>query len=998
VAAPTKETPTESGPETTIASPAPSRARVSLDEDDQPRALWERAIGWAIVAICTWLVFCIIDPAHNWSLIPGHLRFGDLFRNTTTNGGDMGAHVWWPKFLIDNWFPKFRLSGWAPDWYAGFPVGEYYFPVPALMIAALNLVMPYNVAFKLITVSGPLMLPAAAYYFAKGMRTPWPGPPAFAIAAFGTLVQTRSEWQIYGGNIASTLAGEFSFTIGLAFALFGLGALAYTLDTGRRRWLPALLIALAIMSHIVVAIFIAIAAFLLWLTRRPQRTWAIALPVGAVAGALSAVWLLPLLWQQGFTQSMRYTKLLPRGNYKLPSWLPLPGPVRHTIEGLWNAVGRPPLDTNTNPLKHFSPTLWLPWWIWLLAGVAIIAAGWYRRRSTLVLVILALVMGIMFIEWPEHAIWNTRFLPFWMLSWAFLAAMGATEVARLAAMLVRRAHTWIRDGDLRDARARAWAVLATGSDDDIVPIDPELRKEAAWALADRRFDRGPDGWNPPARLSDRAIARSGGRYGAIGLAVVVAFAGIYAMHQGYEARDNNPDIAISGWAAWNYSGYEAKPTYPQFHAIMTGMEEVADTHGNGRALWEPSSGEPDAINSYGTSLALMLLPYFTHGKIASMEGIYFESSATTDYHFLTVSECAEHPSNPVRGLVYGNPDSDFDLCIRHLQMLGVRYYMAWTPEMQKRADASPQLTLVKDIPQNPPIAGPPPDTQLKDWKVYEVANSDLVVGMNREPVVLTGLASGRVSYSKCWGTTWDKASGAEPMMQDGWECTTAPWWTNRDELATAYAQTGPKDWVRVPASDLANAQPRTVTPTQVSNVRTTVDSISFDVSDIGKPVEVKESYFPNWKVSGAEGPYRLAPNLMVVVPTSNHVQLSYGLTAVDWVGRGITIAGIAGLVLLGLWTGARRFAAGTDDTSEPSGTPEGGAGVDDALEALREDPHRYRRPRGYRPWRRKRDREDRHDDDADVPPDDPDGPPHGPQPGSSDDEPPDRTETAPALP
>jgi hypothetical protein len=393
----------------------------------------------------------------------------------------------------------------------------------------------------------------------------------------------------------------------------------------------------------------------------------------------------------------------------------------------------------------------------------------------------------------------------------------------------------------------------------------------------------------------------------------------------------------------------------------------------------------------------MLLPYFTHGKIASMEGIYFESSATTDYHFLTVAECAEHPSNPVRGLVYGNPDSDFDLCIRHLQMLGVRYYMAWTPEMQKRADASPQLTLVKDIPQNPPIAGPPPDTQLKDWKVYEVANSDLVVGMNREPVVLTGLASGRVSYSKCWGTTWDKASGAEPMMQDGWECTTAPWWTNRDVLGTAYAQTGPKDWVRVAASDLKSAQPRTVAPTQVSNVQTTVDKISFDVSDIGKPVEVKESYFPNWKVSGADGPYRLAPNLMVVVPTSKHVELSYGLTAVDWAGRGITIAGIAGLVFLGLWTGARRFAAGTDDTSEPSDTPEG-AGVDGALEALRDDPHRYRRPRGYRPWRRKRDGEDRHDDDGEVPADDPDGPPHGPPPGSSDDEPPDRTETAPALP
>jgi hypothetical protein len=133
VAAPTTESPTEpEEAETPVVDEAAARAEVSLEEDDQPRALWERAIGWAVVALCTWLVFTILDAGHSFHL--HHFQFGDLFRNTTANGGDMGAHVWWPKFLADNWFPKFRLSGWAPDWYAGFPVGEYYFPVPALMI------------------------------------------------------------------------------------------------------------------------------------------------------------------------------------------------------------------------------------------------------------------------------------------------------------------------------------------------------------------------------------------------------------------------------------------------------------------------------------------------------------------------------------------------------------------------------------------------------------------------------------------------------------------------------------------------------------------------------------------------------------------------------------------------------------------------------------------------------------------------------------------------
>jgi hypothetical protein len=218
---------------------------------------------------------------------------------------------------------------------------------------------------------------------------------------------------------------------------------------------------------------------------------------------------------------------------------------------------------------------------------------------------------------------------------------------------------------------------------------------------------------------------------------------------------------------------------------------------------------------------------------------------------------------------------------------------------------------------------------------------------------------------------------------------------NRDELSTAYAQTGPKNWVRVRASDLAKAQPRVVTPTQVSNVVSTVDKISFDVAEIGKPVEVKESYFPNWKISGASGPYRLAPNLMVVVPTSRHVELTYGLTAADWLGRGISVAGVGGLVALGMWSGARRFAAGTDEAPQTSDDPDGNGGAptasdwqtapaDDGLrDDGRQDDHRLHG-------------DDRPEDDAsDEEPSDPRG---DPPPDPPDGVPPDGSAPAPALP
>jgi hypothetical protein len=923
----------------TDAAPAPLVESV-FDEDDRPRARWERAVGWVIVAIATWLVFSILDSNHNWTVQLGlwgpipypdfsGWRFGDLFLNTTANGGDMGAHVWWPKFLETHWFPKGRLSGWAPDWYAGFPVGQYYFPLPAVLIAVLDHLpfVPYNVAFKLVTVSGPLLLPAAAYSFARGLKAPWPAPPAFALAATGMLVQTRGDWQIYGGNIASTLAGEFSFTLALACALFGLGALAVTLDTGRRRWLPAALIAAAILSHIVVGIFIALAATLLWLTRRPWRTWPLAVTVGGVAVLLSAVWWLPLYANQRYTQSMRYTKLLPpEDGFALWSWLPLPGFIEHPINQFVRALGH-----QTNPTTGESTTqlLWLPWWILGLAAVAIVAAGWYRRRSTFVLVVLGLVLGVMFVQWPQHAIWNTRFLPFWLLTWGFVAAMGATEILRWLAMVVAAAYRWVREGDLQDARARAWAELATADDGS---VDDDARKQAAWALAERRFDTEPPGWEPPERLAPGKLRRQSQFAGALALAIIVGIAGVFALRNTWQARKGNPAIAISGWAAWNYSGYERKGAWPQYQAVLEGMDDVARTHGNGRALWEPSSGEPDAINSYGTSLALELLPHYTDGRIGSMEGIYFESSATTSYHFLTVSECARYTSNPVRGLKYGSLANDFDMCVPHLQTLGVRYLMLWTDEANAAAAAEPDLRLIKEIEQSPPLAGPQ-GSKLAKWKVYEVADSDLVVGMDQVPVVAATHAG---EYSDCWNEEYQSDPRFEPHLE-AWECTVAPWWTDREALDVMFAQSGPKEWRRVDGRELAQVEPQRITPVEVSDVHRSVDEISFRVEELGKPVLVKESFYPNWEVSGARGPYRISPNLMVVIPTEHEVTLSYGLTFWDWAGRVLTVLGLVGIVLLALWTRGRRFAAGaprrspdrTDPTGDASGDRDSGANGSD---------------------------------------------------------------------
>ena len=112
------------------------------------------------------------------------------------------------------------------------------------------------------------------------------------------------------------------------------------------------------------------------------------------------------------------------------------------------------------------------------------------------------------------------------------------------------------------------------------------------------------------------------------------------------------------------------------------------------------------------------------------------------------------------------------------------------------------------------------------------------------------------------------------------------------------ADDGPASWQRIdvhvdPARDdglapgtpaarsTSSCRPQPIEPVALpggrrcSNIDLGEQDLSFDVDQIGVPVLVKISYFPNWQVDGAEGPWRIGPNMMVVVPTSTHVRLHY---------------------------------------------------------------------------------------------------------------------------
>jgi hypothetical protein len=83
------------------------------------------------------------------------------------------------------------------------------------------------------------------------------------------------------------------------------------------------------------------------------------------------------------------------------------------------------------------------------------------------------------------------------------------------------------------------------------------------------------------------------------------------------------------------------------------------------------------------------------------------------------------------------------------------------------------------------------------------------------------------------------------------------------------------------------------------------------------PVLVRTSYFPNWAADGAEGPFRVSPNFMVVVPTETEVTLSYEQVTAAVGPHVRRLAGVAYLGVLDAPGAASRTTA--DDVADAGG-------------------------------------------------------------------------------
>ena len=512
------------------------------------------------------------------------------------------------------------------------------------------------------------------------------------------------------------------------------------------------------------------------------------------AGMLAGFWAIPLLWRLPLSTDM--------------AWTPL---------SRWEEI--------------------FPIELWILLPFAVVGVAWAVRRNRNVLPVVGLMLlPLLYYPLPNilpevlptvfedgrWKFWNGRMLPYWYFGVAYFATLA---IGSLVSAWVRR---------LPEHAPRAVVRIVLGVVGALTVYQTTANDELP-------------GW--------------------VGIIVAVLFVGVIASTFAWNGPVNTASVVtatasavlalgalagvtfVDGWARWNYSGYEGKETFGEYQAFMNSVEGLPD----GRYQWEFNS----ELNQYGTTMSLMLIPFWVGQGHQSMEGLFFESSLTVPFHFLNQAEMSLAPSRPVPGLAYNT--FDFDRGIPHLQLYGVDYYVSFTEEAEEKAVDDPRLVETER-------SGP--------FTIFEVDDSELVDVATFAPSV------------------WDPPAGERESFGE----VALEWYDSIETLDRWLVADGPDEWPRVADADsVRSAEPIDAVGT-VSNIEIGDDWLSFETDAVGVPHLVKVSYFPNWVADGAEGPYRAAPSLMVVVPTSERVEMRFGRSWIEFVGFGATLLAIAGLM------------------------------------------------------------------------------------------------------
>ena len=679
------------------------------------------------------------------------LRIDLVFQNNTPTGGDMGAHIVAIDTFIKDFIPNFQISGWSNDWFAGYPLYYFYFPLPAVITFFLDLIFPFGVAFKLmVVISSILVVYSIEKLFSKDLNK-------FSTigATAGLFFVLTESFTIYGGNLASTLAGQFSFAYSLAFANL---SIFYLIKSNNKFRFPisSIFLSLCLLSHLIpFLIYIPIYGFY-WLINKENMNQKI-LSI-TIFLALVFRWFVSLFMNLEFTTNMSYTPFTRLEDLIKEDILPV---------------------------------------IFICLALIIAKFKDLIKYKSLNLFELYLVISsiLLYFFVPEGALWNGRLVPFFNLGIIFI--------------MFKAIEIFVEDLNLYQQGIIILTILFFIGTIYCLYIF---------------YDR----WSSNQSYLNLYIP-------------IIFLIGIFAILnlKNVEIQINLLLVSIifstvsflPHWLNWNFTGYEGKNDWTQIENLYSKLADLEP----GRIMWEPNSD----MNKYGTPMTLMTIPYFT--EHTSMEGLYFDSSITTPFHFISVSGLAKRPSNPVGGLSYIN--NQFDQGVEHLNHLGVDYFISYTEEIESKAMDSEKLILL----------------------------------FSSEPFSVFKVNSSKVELIYQDIKIFSKASTQDGILSSILRDTNIN--NFFDKAYESFDELDKKRVIEVSNGiDIVSSKKNDL---QITDLNITNNKISFFTDSPGELHLIKVSYFPNWKIANGKGPFRTSPSFMSVIPDTKYVEITFEKTIVE---------------------------------------------------------------------------------------------------------------------
>ncbi len=221
-------------------------------------------------------------------LFPG----ASIIESAITAGGDTPSHFISAIAMSRRPLPLFSPVTWIHGAYGGFPLFLQYFPLPFALMALISKAVSLQIAFKLVTLLAVIPLPAAVYLCLRLLGYRQNTPAIGAVLSLPFLLMTENS--MWGGNICSTLSGEFAFGISFILYVILTGKLYADISARKSPWGNSALEAFIAMSsgYPLLQSLMGTSYFIL-----RGRDLRYILQLHAAAAGLAAFWLLPVLWR-----------------------------------------------------------------------------------------------------------------------------------------------------------------------------------------------------------------------------------------------------------------------------------------------------------------------------------------------------------------------------------------------------------------------------------------------------------------------------------------------------------------------------------------------------------------------------------------------------------------------------------------------------------------------------------------------------------------------------